>query len=487
MFNNRILMDDNVASNLPERSKELQNLYEILEKQQTSGRVMFGHHDTLAYGRSNGGWRGGNLTASTPKLSVTAKDSNNKFIDESDILYAICKYPKIFSWDIRREDPSTADNSLLINNVHKSILVDWIKKVHRSEGINTICWHCHNPRSLGDVNDCSQNAVEAILDPTKDGSVTLDRFYKWVDELCDFFNSLVDDNGNKIPLIFRPFHEQTSYEPFFWWHYYEQYFHPKLGRNIYINTKYNELWKKLLDRMKNNPVSSRNVTNTLFCFSINDFFLQNDYKDDGTGIITKLKDELFPNVSDYDIISFDAYQRFWRLEQITGTNNNHPVANGYFSRPYNSSRLNNPPTHPGDTDGHHHFGLGDAQGFGFLGRQKINAKYIMQFAKENNKIVALTEIGADYINFENNWFTNTMGQILATTIDAGNSKKMNFAYTTLWRNPCPKTLPDPVNNVSIPPDPGEYYAPFLPDSPSLDYSDSYNQDFSKVNLLDFLD
>lgn len=69
------------------------------------------------------------------------------------------------------------------------------------------------PASNG-VYDMSQGA--AALTACLAGGAQRARWLAYLDGLCTFFNSLVDSGGKKIPVIFRPLHEQVG--KWFWWH-----------------------------------------------------------------------------------------------------------------------------------------------------------------------------------------------------------------------------------------------------------------------------
>lgn len=486
-FNNRILIDAEHAINLvPSLSPRTSDLKKMLEEKQLSGRVMFGHHDTLAYGRSGGGWQGQSPIHPAPVL-----DPSN---EKSDIYEATGFYPKIFSWDIASDDPKILFNQNLINKIDINDLGEWIKKVDASGGINTICWHCHNPY-LCENPDLSKDkrsprylkaeeknitgqfpkAISKILDEeivpsTGKINTVRETFLSWVDDLCRFFKSLKDDTGKLIPIIFRPFHELPKDGEFFWWH----------------NDKdnFSKLWFELYKRIR----LENEVNNVLFCFSINDFFLANSWKDDLNNEVEFNNFAIkFPKSEYYDIIGYDCYQRLYLESQFA----NRKVTNAskYFTKKpenffditkgkvkiykYDKNGVDN------NIYGDYNSGIGKGTDYGFLNRQKkLNSLYLMKFAYKNKKIVALTEIGADYMNFDEKWYSKILGEILATTYNLSNGSKVNFAYTTLWRNPNP--LPTSLNPTG---DDSEYYAPFNPSSSDIkngDYTLEYNVNFSEL-------
>ena len=82
-------------------------------------------------------------------------------------------------------------------------------------GVSTFSWHSTNPdpdyTGDGKYNDTSGDPVGGILDPT---SQTHTNFNLMLDDIALFFNNLQVD-GVHVPVIWRPFHENTG--SWFWW------------------------------------------------------------------------------------------------------------------------------------------------------------------------------------------------------------------------------------------------------------------------------
>ena len=473
----RIRNSKNMTVKLPSAlTKETIDLKTKLQNQQTSGRVMFGHHDSLAYGRSNGGWRNSSPGSPTSILNPAS--------DQSDISNVVNYYPKIFSWDLALDNPNIntpPSKDTLINNINRNDLATLIQRVHKSGGINTICWHCHNPKKENGKylkadekldNGNFPDAISEIL--AKGTNQTKTDFLKWLNDVADFIAKLKDSAGKRIPIIFRPLHEVTKNAPFFWWH-------------LSSRDNYKALWNLIYNTIR------AKADNVLFCFCLNDFFLINGWQDKGDN--THLKNGFWEDISksipnNFEILAYDAYQRFYLESQFSCSN--FINANKYFTkypeRYYDPTKESvkidkytkpqNKPSVDNNIYGKYNFDEGvkyaTYEHFGFLKRQtELNVKYIMKLADDRNKIVALTEIGADYLYFQSNWFTQVLLPILQKTYPDKNNKPMNFAYTTLWRNPNPKDG-----------DLGEYYAPFLPSNLdniiNKNYTTAYNTDFESL-------
>jgi mannan endo-1,4-beta-mannosidase len=86
---------------------------------------------------------------------------------------------------------------------------------YKRGGVSTFSWHSTNPdpdhTGDGKYNDTSGDPVRGILDPT---SQTHTNFNLMLDDIASFFNNLQVD-GVHVPIIWRPFHENTG--SWFWW------------------------------------------------------------------------------------------------------------------------------------------------------------------------------------------------------------------------------------------------------------------------------
>ncbi len=389
-------------------------------------KLLFGHQDSLAYGRSHGGWRG---------LDPNNSNSLDFNIEQSDIVYALDNNaPALFGWDlIGLEDildsetiDLTKSNAKLRNNIPIKNLISWIIKVHHSGGVNTICWHIKNPSinttNGGDYNDVSNK--NAIKDVVTSNSVSNRIFIKWLDKLVNFLTFLVDKDGIPIPIIFRPFHEVITFDagpnwfkPFFWWN---QITNSTTGSNP---THYKKLWEITIMHLQNNGIQ-----NTLNAFCINDFFI-----DGNTNRTYNNLRSLIPDPEFFDIIGFDAYQRLNTNIQ----KNQHPQSKNVQLNDANFDTSN------------------------FINRVKQQLVEINNLAVELHKIPALTEIGADYFYDNKNWWTSTLQQII---------NQNDLAYLMTWRNPAYHQG-----------DSSEYYAPYY----NPNGNDLSDQDVSFVN--DFID
>lgn len=154
-------------------------LYFNLLKIQNEGGIIFGQQDATLYGCS---WSGET--------------------DRSDVKDITGTHPAMIGLDfesITRQD----DKELRTRQTQQ--LVDEVKKTYRRGGIITFSWHMRNPANDGNFY-WEKNPVKAVSDILPDGSLheTYKRYLKTVAEISSQF---VNDNGELIPIIFRPFHE----------------------------------------------------------------------------------------------------------------------------------------------------------------------------------------------------------------------------------------------------------------------------------------
>ena len=92
-------------------------------------------------------------------------------------------------------------------------------------------------------------------------------------------NTLETEEGTKIPVIFRPWHEHTG--SWFWW-----------GQNLCTADQYKALWRMTHDRMH-----ARGVKNLLYAYS------PGSEPKDSTAYL-----ERYPGDDIIDLVGFDTYQ-----------------------------------------------------------------------------------------------------------------------------------------------------------------------------------
>jgi mannan endo-1,4-beta-mannosidase len=231
------------------RTAETGNLLESLKRLPEKG-FMFGHHDDPLYGI---GWEG----------------------DEgrSDVKSVCGDYPAVMSFDLGRIEhgrDKSLDN-IAFAKIRKEIIAQY-----RRGGMSTVSWHLDNPLTGGDSWDVSDTTVVASVLP---GGANHKKFLDWLDRVADFMHTLKAEDGTKIPILFRPWHEHTG--SWFWW-----------GRNLCSPEDYKALW-----RLTYNHLCEKKVNNLLYAYSPGS---EPDTPEDYL--------ERYPGDDIIDLLGFDCYQ-----------------------------------------------------------------------------------------------------------------------------------------------------------------------------------
>ncbi|MEZ3564437.1 MAG: glycoside hydrolase family 26 protein [Duncaniella sp.] len=173
------------AVNEPKPPTVADRLIEQLHNAVDSGHFYFGHHDDTAYGHT---WR--------------------YVVGGSDVKAITGEYPGLMSWDLGMIELDSANN---LDGVPFDFMAGEIARQHARGGINAISWHPRNPLSGGDSWDVSTSPLRE-MESNKALKVIMT---EWIDRAGRFIASLKDSEGNPIPVIFRPWHENSG--SWFWW------------------------------------------------------------------------------------------------------------------------------------------------------------------------------------------------------------------------------------------------------------------------------
>ena len=156
--------------------------YNLRELAKTN--VLYGHQDALAYGYS---W-----------WDVPGR---------SDVKEVTGSYPALYGWEL---GDLRQDVEVSLDGVNFESMKEWMKEAYERGGINTISWHMNHPVTDGSTWDKTPG-VAAIIPGGKEH----EKFKSWLDKFADFTQDLTGENGELIPVIFRPYHEHTG--SWFWW------------------------------------------------------------------------------------------------------------------------------------------------------------------------------------------------------------------------------------------------------------------------------
>ncbi len=224
---------------------------EQLKRTAAEGKVYMGHHDDTFYGHS---WTRGACV-------------------KSDLEELSGHRPMVLSVDLC---PLELQNGYYMSGStweeHRRAIIEQ----HRRGGITAISWHMYNPATGKDAWDVSDTrAVRKILRNT----AARKNYLHFLDLAADYIQTLRDDNGELIPIIFRPFHESQG--SWFWW-----------GRNLCSSRDFIKLW-----RFTHQYLTQKGCTNLLYCFSI-------------SGVTRTVTDylERFPGPDYVDILGTEVYR-----------------------------------------------------------------------------------------------------------------------------------------------------------------------------------
>ena len=242
----------------PTSSHGREDLLRRLKDLSTRG-IMFGHQDDPFYGL---GWQWDR--------------------GRSDVLAVCGDYPAVMGFELGGIE--MGDTKSLDSVPFARIREELLAHVRRG-GIATISWHPRNPLTGGTAWDNKDaNTVRSILP----GGSQHQKFQTWMQRLSSFLRSLKDEHGQPVPVIFRPWHENSG--GWFWW-----------GKGLCTAQEYKALWNMLQDKLL-----ADGLTNIAWSWSPN-FGMKDDDMDS------------FPGNDRVDIIGLDAYQQSGDEKAFTGT------------------------------------------------------------------------------------------------------------------------------------------------------------------------
>ena len=202
----------------PEKT-QAEQLMERLDTLRQKG-YMFGHQDDPFYG----------LTWEYQK-------------DSSDVKNVCGDYPAVMGFELGGIE---MDDAKSLDSVPFTKITEEIIHHYERGGIVTISWHPRNPATTapdggrgaqkfpeGSAWDVSDTTVVKSILP---GGANAELFKVWMDRLSDFLATLKTADGQKIPIIFRPWHENTG--SWFWW-----------GEKLCTAEEYKALWNLLQDKL----------------------------------------------------------------------------------------------------------------------------------------------------------------------------------------------------------------------------------------------
>ena len=196
-----------------------QQLFERLDSLRQKG-YMFGHQDDPMYG----------LTWEYDK-------------DSSDVKNVCGDYPAVMGFELGGIEMADAKS---LDSVPFTRITEEVINHYQRGGIITLSWHPRNPLTTiegggnagqkfpeGTAWDVTDSTVVKNILP---GGTKYELFQTWMQRLSDFLATLKTADGKKIPILFRPWHENTG--SWFWW-----------GEKLCTAEEYKALWNMLQDKL----------------------------------------------------------------------------------------------------------------------------------------------------------------------------------------------------------------------------------------------
>ncbi|TDB81820.1 glycosyl hydrolase [Micromonospora sp. KC721] len=229
---------------------ETRSLFAYLRAQRGKG-VLFGHQQTTEFG-----------------LTFDTADGVS-----SDVRAGVGDYPAVFGWDMSDEgygsSPGTPEEKF-------ATYVKLVKAAHRVGGINTISAHMNNFVTGGNYGDTNGDVVARIL-PGGDHN---GEFREYLDRVARLAHAITDDRGRPIPVIFRPFHENSG--SWFWW-----------GAAHASPSRYIELWRYTVEYLRD----TKKVHNFLYAYSPGGSY----------GGVSDVYLRTYPGDDFVDVLGYDSY------------------------------------------------------------------------------------------------------------------------------------------------------------------------------------
>lgn len=169
-----------------EATKETRNLYRNLARL-SKNHILFGHQHATEYGH---GWYG---------------DENR-----SDVKSVTSSHPAVIGVDFSGFSGRSPEE---IEKAKEGLRKNVVDTYNRG-GVTTVAWHFSNPVSGGGFywkDSVSLPAVRYIIP----GGEAHEKYKEILDGIGEWAHSIKGEDGNLVPLIFRPYHEFDG--NWFWW------------------------------------------------------------------------------------------------------------------------------------------------------------------------------------------------------------------------------------------------------------------------------
>lgn len=226
-------------------------LRQRLENVVADGKYVFGHADDTAYGRN---WE-----------YVSGR---------SDVKEIVGDYPGLINWDLGWLE---LDSTVNLDGVPFEYMAQEIVNQDARGGINAVSWHLNNPVTRGSAWDVSNPETMTLL--TTEGTPENAVMIEMIGKTADFIGGLKDKDGNRIAVLWRPWHEHTG-DWFFW------------GKAHSTPEQYKKLWQ-----MTRKVFDDKGVDNVLWVYSPDKVYSEEEYM------------ERYPGDELVDVMGADIYMQ----------------------------------------------------------------------------------------------------------------------------------------------------------------------------------
>lgn len=212
----------------------------------------------------------------------------NGYYAEDDFAKMTGTYPAVMRYEWQHPNSYSVNVPAAAGSAAYDKMRAAIVAHHERGGYITLDDFCGNPTTAGGLRATfsdntygtrSGSPCAAVL---PGGAKDVD-FATYCTELATFFNGLIDSQGRKIPVIFRPFHEANL--PSFWW----------AGSDR--QSDYKLVWQRLVTLLK-----AAGVTNVLYCWN-----LMSGAAGSGQANADSAFSGWYPGDAYVDVVSLDFY------------------------------------------------------------------------------------------------------------------------------------------------------------------------------------
>ncbi|EEV88262.1 glycosyl hydrolase, partial [Cardiobacterium hominis] len=203
--------------------------------------------------------------------SARGDSANDGYGRKSDVAAMSGKYPAVFGFD---SDEEPAEHGKTPEENGKALAKAFIEADSLGATV-TLSSHLKNPVTGGSAFDTSKVEAQRLISGDLQS-----KLHDWLDTVATAANNAVRADGSKVPVIFRPLHENTG--DWFWW-----------GKGHMSADDYKALWQHI-----HKYLEDKGVDNLLYAYSPN-----------GSLGGDKAKYlEAYPGDNYVDIFGYDAYQ-----------------------------------------------------------------------------------------------------------------------------------------------------------------------------------